>query len=117
MLLATPRIALPELPLPTASPGTQKIQTERLCSDFGHSSGKAITRVIVEELGGMRQLIALVVYDIRDIQLFSLFESINKSMSTNKIKPIDVTFLLKNTSIEVVNIKLPEFRTFELVNF
>jgi hypothetical protein len=38
-------------------------------------------------------------------------------MSANKIKPIDVAFLLKNTTIEVVNIKLPEFRTFELVNF
>lgn len=26
----------------------------RLCSDFDHSSGKTIIRVIVEELGGMR---------------------------------------------------------------
>ena len=59
----------------------------------------------------------MVVYNIRNFHLFSLLESINKFMSTDKIKPIDVTFLLKNTSIEVVNIKLPEFRTFELVNF
>jgi Mor family transcriptional regulator len=34
----------------------EAVQTlfRRLCSDFGHSSGKAIIRVIVEELGGMR---------------------------------------------------------------
>lgn len=27
---------------------------KRLCSDFGHSSGEAIIRVIIEEIGGMR---------------------------------------------------------------
>ena len=38
-------------------------------------------------------------------------------MSTDKIKLIDAAFLLKNTPIEVINVKLPEFRTFELMNF
>ena len=57
------------------------------------------------------------VYDIRYIYLFSLLESIDKFMSTDKIKLIDVAFLLKNAPIEVIYIKLPEFRTFEFMNF
>lgn len=65
----------------------------------------------------IRKLVLLVVYDIRDFHLFSLLETIDKFMSTDKIKLIDVAFLLKNTPIEVVYIKLPEFRTFKLMNF
>ena len=49
--------------------------------------------------------------------MFSLLESIDKFMSANKIELIDVTFLLKNTPIKVIYIELPEFRTFELMNF
>jgi len=38
-------------------------------------------------------------------------------MSTDKIKSIDAAFLLKNAPIEVVYIKLPKIRTFDLMNF
>jgi hypothetical protein len=47
----------------------------------------------------------------------TLPESIDESMSTDKIKLINVAFLLKNTPIEVVYIKLPEIRTFKLMDF
>lgn len=65
----------------------------------------------------IRKLVLLVVYNIRNFHLFSLLESIDKFMSANKIELIDVAFLLKNTPIKIIHIELPEFRTFELMNF
>lgn len=47
----------------------------------------------------------------------TLPESIYEFMRTDKIKLINVAFLLENTPIEVVYIKLPEIRTFKLVYF
>jgi hypothetical protein len=38
-------------------------------------------------------------------------------MSSDKKEFINVAFLLKDASIEVVYVKLPEVRTFELMNF
>jgi hypothetical protein len=38
-------------------------------------------------------------------------------MCADKIEFIDVAFLLKDASIEVVYVKIPEVRAFKLMNF
>ena len=73
--------------------------------------------ILKNRIEDIRKLVLPVVYDIRDFHLFSLLESIDKFMSADKIEFIDVAFLLKNTPIKVIYIELPEFRTFELMNF
>ena len=57
------------------------------------------------------------VYDIRYFHFFTLFEAVDKSVSADKVELINVAFLPKNTPIKVIDIELPEFRTFKLMNF
>ena len=49
--------------------------------------------------------------------MHTLLESIDEFMCADKIELINVAFLLKDASIEVVYVKLPEVRAFALMNF
>jgi hypothetical protein len=51
------------------------------------------------------------------VQVRTLLESIDEFMGTDKKEFINVTFLPEDASIEVVYIKLPEIRAFELMDF
>ena len=55
--------------------------------------------------------------DIRYLHVYTLLESIDELVCADKIEFINVAFLLKDASIEVVYVKLPEVRAFELMNF
>lgn len=49
--------------------------------------------------------------------MYTLLESIDEFMCADKIEFINLAFLLKDASIEVVYVKLPEVKAFELMNF
>jgi len=59
----------------------------------------------------------LLVYDIMGLHVRTLLESFDEFMGTYKKEFINVTFLQEDASIEVVYIKLPEIRAFELMDF
>jgi len=73
--------------------------------------------ILKNSIEDIRKLVLLVVYDIRDLHVRTLLESIDEFMGTDKKEFINVTFLLEDASIEVVYIKLPEIRAFELMDF
>lgn len=59
----------------------------------------------------------MVIDDIRVINCFRSSESVDEFMGTYEIEFIDRSLLLKDTSVEIVDIKLPVVRTFESVDF
>jgi hypothetical protein len=65
----------------------------------------------------IRKPVLLVVYDKRDVHVHTLLESIDEFMGTDKKEFINIAFLLEDASIEVIYIKLPEIRAFELMDF
>ena len=73
--------------------------------------------ILKNRVEDIRKPVFPVVYDIRYFHFFTLFEAVDKSMSADKVELINVAFLPKNTPIKVIYIELPEFRTFELMNF
>lgn len=73
--------------------------------------------ILKNSIEDIRKLVLLVVYDIRGLHVRTLLESIDEFMGTDKKEFINVTFLLEDASIEVVYIKLPEIRAFELMDF
>jgi len=79
-----------------------------------HRLALMILKSLIEDI---RELVLLIVYDIRYLHVYTLLESIDEFMCADKIEFIDVAFLLKDASIEVVYVKLPEVRAFELMNF
>jgi hypothetical protein len=73
--------------------------------------------ILKNRIEDIRKLVLLVIYDIRDLRVYTLLESINEFMCDYKIEFINVAFLLKDASIETVYVNLPEVRAFELMNF
>jgi len=72
--------------------------------------------ILKNRIEDIRKVVLLIVYEIRYLHVYTLLESIDEFMCTDKIELINVAFLLKDASIEVVYVKLPEVRAFELMN-